>query len=298
MPDYTRPAELKAGCKINLFLNILERLPSGYHSLETLFIPLSEPADILSCVPQESGFEVQCEAWDVDQNNNTLTKAYSLYAQESGFAPGLCVKLTKHIPTGAGLGGGSSDAAALLRYLQQNAGQKAISPESLLRIATQVGADVPFFLQDGPAIGHGIGEQLSPVPWSKLPLAGLTLLLVCPTTKVSTPKAYALWDAAQAKVQQNTLTEARPEGSSALRSGCELSTLVHNDFEQVIFAEYPSLARLRERLLAHGATAAGMSGSGSGIFALFANHATAFEMAAELAFGGERAFLHDFPASY
>ncbi len=299
MPGQAPLAELRAGCKINLFLDVLERLENGYHTLRTLFIPLPEPADTLVCLPREQGFTVHCETPGIALNDNTLTKAYRLYAEASGFAPGLLLELKKGIPHGAGLGGGSADAAVLLLYLQEHAGPLALSREALNALAARVGADVPFFLQDKPALAQGIGEQLSPVDWIDAPVGGMTLVLVCPKIQVSTAWAYAAWDEAQNKAQMSTLTALPGEGTRAFHSslaepGKNFSWL-RNNLEPVVFAAHPELAVLRAQLLQRGAAAALMSGSGSSVFGLFRDRNAALEAATTFAFEEERVFMHDFP---
>ncbi len=299
MPGQTPPAELRAGCKINLFLDILERLENGYHTLRTLFIPLPEPADTLICLPREQEFTVRCETPGIDPLRNTLTKAYQLYAEASGFAPGLLVELKKGIPHGAGLGGGSADAAALLRYLQQHAGPAALSEAALNALAGRVGADVPFFLQDRPALAEGIGERLSSVDWAELPVSGMTLVLVCPDLRVSTAWAYTAWDEAENKEHTRTLTALPGEGTRAFRSSLtepgENFSWLRNSLEPVVFAAHPELAALRAQLVQRGAAATLMSGSGSSVFGLFRDRNTALEAATAFAFEKKRVFMHDFP---
>ena len=301
-----KPAELHTGCKINLFLDVLDRLENGYHTLRTLLIPLSDPSDTLICLPQERGITVRCTTPGIDPAENTLTKAYALYAEAGAFSPGLSIELRKGIPHSAGLGGGSADAAALLLYLQQCAGPSALSGGALSVVAAQVGADVPFFLRNKPALGQGIGEKLTPLAWNELPVNGLSLVLVCPNIRVSTDWAYAAWDKAQ-----TTLTAPARKGTRAFRaplitpgfapgltSGAKPDTdfsWLRNSLEPMVFAAHPELADLRARFLQRGAAAALMSGSGASVFGLFRSRGTALEAAKDFAYEGERVFMHDFP---
>ena len=157
-PHGNAPLRLTAGCKVNLGLRITRVRPDGYHELDSLFLPLDEPADQLelTVLPDAApGITVSCDAAILDPADNTLTKAYGAYCRASALPPpALRIRLHKGIPSGAGLGGGSSDAAALLRWL--NAGSPApLAPEALARVALRVGADVPFFLRGGPCRVRG-----------------------------------------------------------------------------------------------------------------------------------------------
>lgn len=261
--------------KINLFLFITGILPSGYHELKTLFLPLTEPRDELVFRPAagEGGLRVCCDVEGIDPERNTLTRAYDLYAQASGFAPAVDVKLIKGIPHGAGLGGGSSDAACVLRWLQRHAPQP-LPEKELYSLAARVGADVPFFLLNRPCLAEGIGERLSPVESG---VEGFSCLLLCPPVRVNTAWAYAAWDKERASFSLTEKTKADKNN----RSSCQ-SFYGMNDFEPVIFAAHPSLAALKARLLKEGADIAGMSGSGSTLFGLFRDSGRAAQAAAVL----------------
>jgi len=261
---------LKAGCKINLFLRITGRLDNGYHTLETLFYPLAEPFDELTLTFGEpgDGFTLTADDKALESDSNTLAKAWRAFGQRTGFAPGLTVHLKKGVPMGAGLGGGSADAAILLRELNRRSGENTLSPADLNALAATIGADVPFFLLDGPAWAEGIGEQLTPVD---VDLAGLTGLLLCPNEHVSSAWAYKAWDQAR----QNT--PARAESTPAFltcaatefKNSPRSRLLLFNSFEDVVFSEYGNLLRYKENILASGACGAVMSGSGASLFGLF-----------------------------
>lgn len=284
---------LTAGCKVNLYLDITGVRPNGYHELHTLFVPLAEPADTLTVTPAEgSGLRLTCSRPELEGPDNIIIKAYEAFAEATGFRPGLRVHLDKRIPFGAGLGGGSSDAAAILRYLNDSAGQAALEHTALSALATRIGADVPFFLLDGPAWATGIGEELVP---AELDLAGFTLVVLCPDIHVSTPWAYAAWDAAHPATQKN---EKRPECLTCAASAGKCfpcsAFLLHNSFEHVVFGAFPKLRQLKEALLRQGAAGAVMSGSGSSLCALFRNRQDAER--AVLTFRQEQvpAFFHSF----
>lgn len=297
---------LRIGCKINLSLQILGVRPNGWHELDTLFVPLEEPHDDLELVwtPKNPGLSLRCSVPGIDPRRNTLTSAYKAYADVTGFRPSLTATLRKGIPHGAGLGGGSADAAALLLWLNGQNPNPLTFPE-LLRVAAHVGADVSFFLYNRPCRGTGTGETLEPSDClDSMGLRGVGLILLCPRVHVSTPRAYTLWDAWQMRSAQlksyvtdqsygtkksgQGLTEKDDAGtylpSQGLqkreeRAGCpvaehsvESSVLwLENSFETPIFEEHPRLRRLKEQLFQVGAFAAVMSGSGSSLFGLFRN---------------------------
>ena len=138
-------AALRIGCKVNLTLRITGVRPNGWHELDTVFLPLDEPSDTLRLALRPGGgLALHCAEPGIDPENNTLTKAYRLFAEASGFRPGVEAVLEKGIPHGAGLGGGSADAAALLGWLNARAPEPLPLPE-LVGLAARIGADVPFF---------------------------------------------------------------------------------------------------------------------------------------------------------
>ena len=145
-------AQLTSGCKVNLFLRVGEKLPSGYHNLETLFVPLNQPCDTLTVSNQGHGFTLTCNSPSVNLAKNTLSKVFDLYSKERPLSTGLRVDLTKKVPIGGGLGGGSANAAVLLKHMQSLPAENDAPPlpqGKLNNIATAVGADVPFFLTEG-----------------------------------------------------------------------------------------------------------------------------------------------------
>jgi len=261
---------LAAPAKINLALFITATRCDGYHELESLFVPVPGLADTLEISPADvgTGCLVEPPLADCPPERNLVCRAWRAYAEATGFAPNIRVRLTKRIPTGAGLGGGSSDAATMLRWLQANSGGQALAPSALNSLAAGIGADVPFFLQDGPALARGIGDRLTPIA---LDLSGLTLVLALPHVSVPTPWAYAAWDK-----QEQERNHARPHvdclttPESANKRRVSLSPVqAWNDFESVVFPAYSELRLIKELLLRLGAVGAVMSGSGAGIVSLF-----------------------------
>jgi len=256
------PVALRAGCKVNLNLFITGVRPDGWHELDSLFVPLDEPHDVLRLLPAErAGLSLVCAPPGIDPENNTLTRAYALFAEVSCFAPALKVHLGKGIPQGAGLGGASSDAAALLLWLNA-AAPKPLAEEALRAVAARVGADVPFFLQNAPCRALGVGDVLTPC---RTGLAGWRLVLVCPPVCVLTAWAYKAFDAARGEsltAGPQTIRWACPGRGECPEDG---APPLYNDFEDVVFAAYPG----KEDLLRLGAEGAVMSGSGAAVAALF-----------------------------
>jgi 4-diphosphocytidyl-2-C-methyl-D-erythritol kinase len=264
------PEILSAHAKINLCLHITGRRADGYHELESLFVPVPGLADSLEMSPalRGTGCRVEPALPDCPQERNLVHRAWTAYAKATGFAPDVLVRLTKRIPTGAGLGGGSSDAAAMLRWLQGKAGAAALTPSKLNALAASIGADVPFFLLSGPALAEGIGEKLTLVA---LDLSAFTLVLAMPAAHISTPWAYAAHDALDplknpVSLGMDGLTSTR----TANKRRVSLSPVVaRNDFEVVVFPANGALRVIKEQLFRLGAACAVMSGSGAAIAALF-----------------------------
>ena len=296
---------LRSGCKINLYLRIGERLADGYHRIESLFMPLRDPYDILevrqgkthsqgirtSFFIMQHGSRLPCRF--INTECNTLTRAYAWYADQTGFSPSLDISIVKDVPTGGGLGGGSANAAALLRHLNSEAlrlGLNGLEEDALMAGAKAVGADVPFFLLNRLSYVSGIGEVVRPLD---VPLPGRSLLLVCPPLSVSTAWAFSALDAAREKNKkflsaENSLTS---QGHQATNSPLVGWIQAGNDFEEIVFARYPLLCRLKQELLAHGAALARMSGTGASMFAFFQDNAVAKKTAEKIANDGVRVYI-------
>lgn len=264
------PETLQAPAKINLSLFITGRREDGYHTIESLFVPVPGLADTLEISPGApgSGCRVSPLLPGCPEDKNLVFRAWRAYAEATNFAPDISVRLIKRIPTGAGLGGGSSDAAAMLRWLEAKAGAKALGPAPLNALAAKLGADVAFFLLSGPALARGIGEELTPV---ELDLAPFTLVLALPEVHVSTPWAYQAWDRGEAlKNLARSGPDCLTSTTTANKRRVSLSPVVaRNDFEVVVFPVHAALRSIKEQLLRLGAASAVMSGSGAGIASLF-----------------------------
>lgn len=251
--------------KINLGLNIVEKRPDGYHNLETVFypIPLEDALEIRSiekstsskgdekCFLHQFGLKIAQEP-----NNNLVVKAYKLL-DEIYHLPPIETYLYKHIPFGAGLGGGSSDAASMLKLIN-NKFKLELTDTLLEEYASRIGADCAFFITNKPTYAEGIGNIFTAVPLS---LKGYQLILVKPDIFVSTGKAFA------------HITPHQPENS--LKKIIKLPVEewkkhITNDFEKSVFPQFPLIGKIKEKLYQEGALYASMSGSGSSVFGLFA----------------------------
>jgi len=243
-------------CKINLGLRILRKRPDGYHDLETLFYPLPVK-DVLEIVRSEDlRFTSSGILIPGDPETNLCLKAYHLIKKDFPDLPPVHCHLHKHIPIGAGLGGGSADGAGMLGLLNERFNLK-LNIESLLEYAARLGSDCPFFMLNKPCLGEGRGEQLQPL---NLDLSGYSFLLVHPGIHVSTAWAFSQiipgdrGDSPSVIIQQPVRTWA--------------GRLI-NDFEEPVLRHYPELRAIRENLYEAGALYAAMSGSGSSFFGIF-----------------------------
>jgi len=259
---------LSAPAKVNLGLRILGRREDGYHLLESLFVPIDlvdrvqiEPRDTPSVALQLDG---DVSGVPADGSNLALGAARAFLAA-AGIVAGLGLVLEKRIPASAGLGGGSSDAAAVLRGLARLY-PDAISPEGLLELALGLGADVPFFLDPRPALVTGIGERIEAI--SGLP--AFPLLLAHPGAPLATRDVYRAYDALPASLTP-VQTGSTMLTISALRECGDraLAELLENDLEPAAGRLCPRITELREVIEGSGALAVGMSGSGPTIFGIF-----------------------------
>jgi 4-diphosphocytidyl-2-C-methyl-D-erythritol kinase len=258
---------LHSGCKVNIFLEIRELRNDGYHNLRTLFFPLPEPHDtmVITAGQQGASLSLTCLGRKIDNDDNILLRAYKLFSQRTGLTPDLEIRLTKRIPIGAGLGGGSSNAAAFLLFLNRLATAISLNDVDLHSLAATVGADVPFFLTNRPAWAEGIGDILRPADIS---LAGFYSVLVCPEIQISTAWAYRAWDETQTILSPRRPSQLTACGLQDILTTCP-NAFFYNSFEQVVFPAYPHLRKIKERLLEHGAAGAVLSGSGASIIAIF-----------------------------
>lgn len=250
---------LLPNCKINLGLQVVRKRPDGYHDLQTVFypIPLRDNLELRELRNSDAPYALQLAGQAIEGNpdDNLIIKVYRQLKEEFDL-PALDIYLYKHIPLGAGLGGGSSDAAFMMKGLNE-VFELGLSDYEMERRLAGLGADCAFFVQNVPAYATGIGDELTPIPLS---LKGMYIVLVKPDVFVSTREAYA------------GVTPKEPEHDllKALRRPVtEWRDRVVNDFEPSVFAAHPELAAVKQTLYDMGADYAAMSGSGSTIFGLF-----------------------------
>jgi 4-diphosphocytidyl-2-C-methyl-D-erythritol kinase len=264
-----RRARVRALAKINLDLRVLGKRPDGYHELRTIFqtISLADRMEISFTPARASSVELEERTAIPD---NLAARAARLLMEACGIRGRVRIALDKRIPMGAGLGGGSSDAAAVLLALPALAG-KALDLSRLCEIGQQLGSDVPFFLLGGTAVGIGRGTELFPLP-DRPSSPGL---LVTPDLHVSTAEAYALLaPRLTSELQQNKIFSFQSNawwsaGTRFPADGMGELPAAANDFEAVVFERHGRLAKLKKQLLRAGAPVAMMTGSGSALFGLF-----------------------------
>lgn len=244
-----------ANAKINLGLNVIGKRPDGYHDLETVFYPV-KVYDVLEIT---DAAETNCVIRGIDvpgsTQDNLCLKAYHLLAADFKLPP-QCITLLKNIPIGAGLGGGSADAAFLIKLLNDKFTLQ-LSTEQMEAYAAKLGADCPFFIRNTPVFAEGIGDQFTEI---ELDLSAYFITLVKPDIHVATADAYS--------------------GIKPMVPSTSVKDLIHlpirewksrllNDFEQRVFAKYPQIAQVKASLYDAGAAYAAMSGSGSCVFGIF-----------------------------
>jgi 4-diphosphocytidyl-2-C-methyl-D-erythritol kinase len=243
--------------KINLGLKIVNKRKDGYHNLETIFYPapLKDALEIVlanETTLTQTGLHI-----DHSPGDNIVMKAYNLIEKKHKI-PHLSIYLKKNIPWGAGLGGGSSDASAMLRLINDMAELKLKDTE-LEKFAAVLGADCPFFIRNKPAIGTGTGSRLKPIDLS---LKGYIIYIVKPPVMVLTKKAYSMIKPGKQTFDLRTLPSIPVS---------QWRDVLINDFEAVVFEHYPMIEQIKNELYANGAEYAAMSGSGSAVFGLFKN---------------------------
>jgi 4-diphosphocytidyl-2-C-methyl-D-erythritol kinase len=268
----------RAFAKVNLGLRILDRRPDGFHELRTVYqtISLADRIELTWKPGRAAKIELRCNREDLETSDNLAVRAAHVLLERTGSRGTLQITLEKRIPLGAGLGGGSTDAAAVLTGLGRLL-RKAPAPEMLAGIAAELGSDVPFFLQGGRAVGVGRGEEVYPLPE---PLREW-LVVLAPHLHSSTPQAYR--DLAQAREGRLTPLH-KPRIINVFGSGIGVpggraaqspAGALANDFEEIIFHRFPKLAVLKSRLIEVGARDSALSGSGSALFGLFATRQAA-----------------------
>ena len=262
---------LPAFAKVNLRLEILGKRPDGFHELRTVFQTVSLKDEVRLRTTRKPGIELQVSGNESlasePVERNLVYRAVAAVRRELAIGQGVKIELSKGIPAGRGLGGGSSDAAAALTgYLRLV--KRKLPRERLFEIAATLGADVPFFLEGGCALGVGKGDEIYPLPDS--PRRHL-LVVSPPSIHVLTPDAYRWLNAPQLT---NSVANPKLYTFCALAWSLEGSPLL-NDFEEAVFERHPRLAEIKRDLLQNGATEALLAGSGSAVFGVFPSPAKA-----------------------
>lgn len=258
--------EINVPAKINLWLEVIRKREDGYHELSSLMLPVGIRDRLVVALREEKGIRLECGHPAVPNDASNLAwRAAEAFLDVVGAKNGVQIRLEKHIPVAAGLGGGSADAAAVLLALNRLYGDCLAAPR-LATLAQALGADVPFFLYQRPALARGIGEQLEAVEG----LPNYPLVLVKPPLKVSTRWVY----------QSLKLTRGgtRIKLQSLLARPWRLPEVMENDLETVTLARYPALGQIKQWLLERGAVGALMSGSGPTVFGVFGRKSEAEEV--------------------
>lgn len=251
---------VKAYAKVNIGLKILNKRDDGYHTIETTLstINLSDIIEIEAC---SSGVTVDAPGVDIPEKENLCYKAAILVKKDAKIDQGVRIRLTKNIPIGGGLGGGSSDAAAVLKGVNKLFGLE-ISDEELMEKSLQLGADIPFFIKGGAAYARGTGEQLTFFNMPKMHLA-----IYYPGYPISTTWAYQEYDKITlTPLPETDIVEAELKGKKKKRLRIDFK--LQNDFEKVVFKHHPELLDIKGNLLKAGAFFTSLSGSGSCIYTL------------------------------
>ena len=249
---------MRTCAKINLFLKVLGTRQDGYHELETVFLPIHGLYDDVTVTPSSKpSLSISCNSHELETDNNLCLKAARAFCNQTGLPQAFHVALVKRSPVAAGLGGGSSDAAATLLQLNGLL-EKPLPSSKLVKLAATVGADVPFFLNPTPSVATGIGEILSPMPLAPK----LNVLVISPGIPIPVKWAY---------------DHCRPQPAATLddfrltcagQSAEAIAKLCHNDLEYAIYDKFPLLCMMRDFLLKEGALCVHVSGSGSSLFAI------------------------------
>lgn len=242
--------------KINLGLNITERRPDGYHNLETIFypIPLCDALEVITA--EETSLNISGSNIEGDKNQNLVVKAYRLIANDL-LLPKVEINLLKKIPTGAGLGGGSSDAAFMIKILNEKFNLNLTEAQQK-KYATKLGADCAFFILNKPSFATGIGDKLNEI---NISLINYYIYLIKPDIHISTAEAYVT-----IVPQKNETSLYEKIINTPIE---EWKNYIFNDFEKSIFPKYQTIKELKEKMYKHGALYASMSGSGSSVFGIF-----------------------------
>ncbi|MEW5841737.1 MAG: 4-(cytidine 5'-diphospho)-2-C-methyl-D-erythritol kinase [Bacteroidota bacterium] len=252
--------EVKAPAKINIGLKILSKRPDGFHNLSTLFYPINDLYDVLSFEPSDR-FEFFCDSESAPKDDsNLVVKANDLLNMTTGSTLNVRITLEKRIPSQAGLGGGSSDAAATLKSLNELF-RLELNHQQLMDLALQLGSDVPFFIGSSPSIGESRGEILHKI---NLHIEE-PILIVNPMINISTKEAFQNISGHGIVLEYNNFV------SNGHLNYAKMREEVQNDFEDYVFGKYPEIGNIKTLIYENGALFSLMSGSGSTVYGMFSN---------------------------
>jgi 4-diphosphocytidyl-2-C-methyl-D-erythritol kinase len=257
--------KVRAPAKINYILEILDKRKDGFHNILTVFQTVSLYDIIYFKDSREISFSTNDESLE-NFEDNLIGKAVNLLKKKSSVKRGVEIYLEKNIPIGAGLGGGSSDAAAVLKGLSKLWNLK-LSDIDLHKTALQLGSDVPFFLDAGMAVAKGRGEKISPINRHLRPQ--LSMIIIYPDFSIPTSWAYSEWDKSGLESESTGIDSFMHALSS--RNIRELAGSLHNDFEKIVTEQYPKIGEMKEALNKTGAMKSLLSGSGSSVFGIYQN---------------------------
>jgi 4-diphosphocytidyl-2-C-methyl-D-erythritol kinase len=301
---------LPSFAKINLGLRIGPQRPDGFHELRTVYQTIALHDTVRVSVERGSGIEIRCDDPRVPRDlANTCWKIVERVMDSLKASGHVTVEIEKQLPVQGGLGGASANAISVLLALER-ALKRTLTAQERLRIAAEVGSDLPLFLIGGTVLGTGRGEEVYPAP----DLPGMPCVIALPEIAVSTPQAFAQWDKLTAPAQSDRMLEFGREISAWLNAGLEgqprrsgvsarrggraenplldlVRTGIENDFERVVFPKYPELREVKRVLEAAGALYASLSGSGSAVYGLFDSRRKAAAATKKLNQNGTRAVL-------
>ena len=276
LPD--TPVTVHAPAKVNLILRILDRRPDGYHNLWSIMHTVALEDAVTMRATSQRGIRLACNVGGLSvDHTNLVWRAASAVLDRAQLSVGVDIELYKRVPMGAGLGGGSSDAAATILGLNQSL-QLGWSREKMAEVGQALGSDVAFFLFAPSAIVSGRGESVRPVTIE----GGRWIVLVKPTFEIETKWAYQELAATRAAVRQLSADHGELDRRDRLTWG-QVAASVENDFEIPVFTKHPQLGEIKRFLLKRGAQFALLSGSGATVFGLFEEESTARRAGAELA---------------
>jgi 4-diphosphocytidyl-2-C-methyl-D-erythritol kinase len=258
-----KTVQARAFAKINLGLKVLSRRPDGFHEIRTVYqtVGLADRLQV-SLSPRQKGIRLECGHQELPSGRDNLVyRTAELWQRARGYKGGIRLRLEKKIPMGAGLGGGSSDAAAALLALERLTGNR-LDLAARLELAARLGSDVPLFLFGGRVLGCGRGEEVYPMT----DLPARHCLIAFPGFSVSTAEAYAALG-----LRLTERAKVRKISSLGKRSPFPLEAWgpAENDFEWFVFARWPELAKVKRQLIRAGAETASLTGSGSALYAVY-----------------------------